>query len=511
MIRVEVNQLADPKYLGGLSQDHKDWIYNGLDSVITYDLANILGGKVRETNSQHTYDFEMGMCGPALTMMRRGLRIDEDTRSERARITEGRHAALVSLIKAVVVSAFDEFDAFNPSSPVQTKKLFYRVLNIVPIKKFEKGVWKVGTGREQLEKIIALYPRGKFFAEILLEIRATAKDLEVLNVARDEDKKLRCSYNVAGTETGRWSSSQSSFRSGTNHQNIRKDIREIVVPDPGYKLFYSDLDQAESRVVAYISGDQNYIDACEGPDLHTAVVKMVWPTLPWTGDPEKDRAIAERKFYREFTYRDLAKRAGHGTNYGLGYASMSRHLHIEQMHANRFQLLYLGGEVQKSSLERWHKQAPDGGFDYLMDIGERIGADLLEIGGAFAGIRRWHDDVAEKLQTEGSITTAMGRRRMFWGRPNEDTTLREAIAYEPQSTVGELLNVGLYRVWSELEPETQILGQVHDAVLGQFPENLVDKCSQDVLDCMINPLEINGNTMTIPASIDVGDNWKVIS
>jgi DNA polymerase I-like protein with 3'-5' exonuclease and polymerase domains len=511
MQKVTIDKLADPAYTSTLSQNHKDWIYNGLDCAVTFDLSDILAKQLREAGRYQTYEFEMGMCGPALTMMRRGLKIDPEKRQEMEDHSHYRHERLRELIIKVVVDSFDEFTAFNPNSAVQLKKLFYQVLAIPKIKKSDKGKWKVAADREALEKIIALYPRGKFFAEIILELRATAKDLEVLTVRLDDDFRHRCSYNVAGTETGRWSSSESNFYTGGNQQNIRKHLREIVVPDPGYKMFYADLDQAEARIVAYTSEDENYIAACEGPDLHTDVVKMVWPKLPWTDDPKQNRAIADRIYYRDFSYRDLCKRGGHGTNYGLEVPSLARHLHIEQMYAHRFQLLYYGGQVSATALERWHKMDPMAGFDDVLEMGTAIGKDLLEVPGAFPGIRKWHRSVLGILETEGSITTVIGRERVFWSRLTEASTLREAIAYEPQSTVGELLNMGLYRIWNELEPEVQTLAQIHDAVLGQFPEDEVDKYSEAVLNCMTNPLTIKGRLMKIPSSIEVGDNWKEVS
>jgi DNA polymerase I-like protein with 3'-5' exonuclease and polymerase domains len=39
----------------------------------------------------------------------------------------------------------------------------------------------------------------------------------------DSDGRMRCSFNIAGTETFRWSSSQNVFGSGTNLQNIPKN------------------------------------------------------------------------------------------------------------------------------------------------------------------------------------------------------------------------------------------------------------------------------------------------
>ena len=79
----------------------------------------------------------------------------------------------------------------------------------------------------------------------------------------------------------------------------------------------------------------------------------------------------------------------------------------------------------------------------------------------------------------------------------------------PQSTIGDLLNLGLYRVWKELKDDgVDILGQVHDAILGQFPKSKADVIVPKILNCMKNPMEVNGRQMIIPSDCEIGSNWK---
>ena len=165
--------------------------------------------------------------------------------------------------------------------------------------------------------------------------------------------------------------------------------------------------------------------------------------------------------------------------------------------------------ISSVSLERWHKQDPIGGYQELLDMGEKIGKDTLKIKGAFPGIRVWHNTIQQELIEKGSLTTPMGRRRHFWDRLKDASTLRAAIAFVPQSTIGDLLNLGLCRVYDELqEAGVEILGQVHDAILGQCDKDKVNDLMPQVLERMHNPLMVNGRKMLIPSSVEVGDNWK---
>lgn len=499
-----------------LTADETLWVYNGLDCCITRAVYDKLAPEIQGP-AKLAYDYERAMLGPAITLICRGMLVDQKEVSKlRTKLTQ-ELKELNALLDDYTTVFWDT--PLNSASTPQMQKFFYQTLMIPKITKREKGKTKVTTDHDALEKIATDYVRGMPFAKTILAMRDIKKQLDVVNARQDKDGRMRTSYNVAGTETWRWSSSGSPFYSGTNLQNVAKDLRTMFIPDPGYTMFYADLANAEGRTTGYLSEDEVFINVAESEDMHTLVCMMVWPELPWTDDPKANRKIADRP-YLTHTYRDLSKRGGHGSNYGLRPISMARNLKILQRAAFRFQLLYLGGEIALSTLERWEKQVKNGEFQSLIDNGTIVGNPpeggekderIVVCAGRFPGIRKYHDSVIEELQTTGAIINPFGFKRSFWGRLNDDATIREAIAHIPQSTIGILLNVGLFRVWNELERTgtgLQILGQVHDAIVGQVPNNLVDKLMPRVIKCMTNPLDIKGRTMVVPVDIEIGKNWK---
>ena len=502
MIKVSNNNLDLKPY----NDEQINWIYCALDCTLTQEIWSKISEELDET-TKGTYEFELKSLKPAMAMTLRGLKVDEDKVKAIKKPLKEKRLRLERMLHlfSQAVSGKD----LNHNSPVQLKKLLYEDLNLPPVVSYAKGKQKISTNRDALESLSDSYPRARPFCRTILALRDIDKNLGVLASKRDPDGRIRCSYNVAGTETGRWSSRESPWRTGTNLQNITKDLREVFIPDTGKQMFYADLEQAESRAVAYLAADENYISVCESTDLHTEVVKMVWPNMGWTNDPKQDRAIADRNYYLHHSYRDICKRAGHGTNYGVSPHSLARQIKIKVSQATRFQLLYFGGVISSVSLERWHKQDPIGGYQELLDMGEKIGKDTLKIKGAFPGIRVWHNTIQQELIEKGSLTTPMGRRRHFWDRLKDASTLRAAIAFVPQSTIGDLLNLGLCRVYDELqEAGVEILGQVHDAILGQCDKDKVNDLMPQVLERMHNPLMVNGRKMLIPSSVEVGDNWK---
>ena len=504
--------------LEGLSRDEVLWIYNGLDNLITNEIYHTLKPQLDPKDTAITYEFELAMQGPAFDMMRRGFRLNHTLRL--ARITEieaklhvlggmkraekGTKWAIKNtdaVIQRYALSIWDK--PLNYKSQVQLKKIFYEDLRIPLHYHSEKGKKKISTRRETLELIALGYPRTRPFIKVLLQIRDLEKDLSVLNTTLDEDGRMRSSFQIGGTNTGRWSSSASAFRTGNNLQNIAKDLRDIFVPDPGYTMFYADLKAAESVAVAYLSNDANYIRACEEEDVHVYVARLVWPLLNW--DTEDHSGVARELYYRDLSYRDLSKRGGHGTNYDGTPRTMGKHLHVEEKIMKRFQALYYGGVLKKADLYRW-------GMNDMIEQGEERG-NLVLYEGAFPGIKVWHRTTIGAVQTTGELTTPLGRKRQFWGRLRDGSTLRKAIAFVPQSTIGDILNIGLYRVWKRLEihGELQLFGQVHDAIVGQVPEGFEKTYEEQIRNCMEFDVPVNGKLMRIPVEINFGSNWKEVS
>lgn len=443
----------------------REWWYNSLDAAVTAEIYDVTGPK---NSGSSVYAFERALQGPALDMMLRGFRIDGfwrhhsiDKLTKRAEVLQERLDRLAHAVWGKTL---------NPRSTQQLQEFLYGALNLPVQHKIDKGERKVSTNRESLEKLDG-YWIARPIVSLIFGARDISKKLSVLRTGVDPDGRMRCTYNVCGTETGRWASSGNVYGRGTNLQNITEELRRMFVADPGYVLVYVDGEQAESRAVGFIHwrvfGDCRYLDACEAGDLHTTVTKLVWKQLGWTGDPKADRAIADQQFYRWFTYRDMAKRGGHGTNYYGTPPTMARHLKV-----------------------------PPG----LIEIFQR------EYFNAFP-MRRWHTWVAHQLQTYQSLTTFVGRERTFYGRPNEDATLRKAIAFEPQSVVGDLVNEGGYRIWRDF-PEAQVLAQIHDAYLFQIPETRLNELVPKILKTFEVPVTSNGRTLVIPAEAKVGWNWS---
>ena len=251
-----------------LNDEQTLWVYCGLDCTLTTEIWNKLSPQL-DNYTKSTYEFERASLGPAISMVLRGLRVDERAVTIIRAPLQKKRLQLARMLSLFANAVWDK--DLNHNSPTQLKSMLYEYLNLPVQIKYDKGKQKVSTDREALEHMIEEYPRARPFCKTIIALRDIDKQLSVLASKRDEDGRIRCSYNVAGTETGRWSSSESPWRTGTNLQNITKDLRAMFIPDRGRTMFYADLQAAESRATAYLSGDEGYINAVESSDLHTEV------------------------------------------------------------------------------------------------------------------------------------------------------------------------------------------------------------------------------------------------
>ena len=451
-------------------------VYCGLDCCLTHEVRRELEPMLRERrNAQIIYSFERALQAPYLEIMLRGFLVDELARRRAAALLHAKITTLQQTLNEFSLALCNR--VVNPRSHQQLKSLFYTSLGLPEIWSSKRGERKLSLDREALEKLYDSYLYSRPFINCILQIRDCAKQLEVFESDIDSDGRFRASYNIAGTETGRPSSSTNAFGTGGNAQNIAPGLRYVFVSDPGYKLGVIDLEQVEARDVGWFEGclfnDWTFLDACESGDLHTSNAIRIWPELRWSGNKAADRNLADAQFYREFSYRDMAKRGSHLSNY-MGTAwTASRALKVPLRMMEDFQARYCRGPTC-----------------------------------AFPAHARWWQWTAQQLQTTHRLVTPFGRERHFFGRPDDDATLREAIAYMPQSTTADRMNLILWRVWKYVK-DVQLLAQTYDSITFQYPESLDEN---EVLSRVLEQFDVtfrhpSGQLFCVPGEAKVGWNW----
>jgi len=459
-------------YKSAPTDDRQFFHYNCEDCCRTYEVAMALRNISNGLGLEGPVSFQQRMARPVLRAMMRGVRMDHRRRS----LTDHELSREIQSRKDFITRVLGH--DINIASPKQLQTLFYEDFAVPPVKNRKTGA--VSTDDEALSKIAIREPLLTPIINAIREIRSLSVFLSTfVRAPLDGDSRMRCSYNLAGTDTYRLASSKNAFGSGTNLQNVSKgneddpertaadlrlpNLRKDFIPDVGYSFFDMDLDRADLQVVVAECDDEELrVVMAEGLDIHLANARSVFH-LPFSLDDLRDPALVKvikKKYGRQ---RQLAKSFCHGTNYGGGARTMA---------------ITCGISVAES------------------EAGQR--AWFL----AHPGIHDWHLRVRADINEKGFIENRFGNRRYFFDRT--DALLPEALAWIPQSTVALVIN----RAWERIDitlPQVQILLQTHDSLSGQAPKHVREDLEPLILEAARIPIPYD-KTLIIPASINWSDN-----
>jgi DNA polymerase I len=235
---------------------------------------------------------------------------------------------------------------------------------------------------------------------------------------------------------------------------------------PGWKIVQADYSQAEAVVVAYLTGDQK--------------LKKMFKDSFGLSKTEKSKYDIHKKTIADMLQipleqvtselRSIGKTIRHATNYSAGPLVLANRLGVPLAMA-------------KGYIELFHRSNPE--------------------------LRMWHSRIQQEVKQTRVLTNLLGRKHKFldrWG----DELFRSMYSYIPQSTVGDLLNVALERVYAGLKNlpfEMVVLLQLHDALYSMVEEQNIMETVKYLRKCMLIPLQYCNEEFTIDVDFAVGDSW----
>lgn len=422
------------------SSEEQLWRYNCVDCVRTQEVGEVNSRAASQLKLDGVDSFQQRFFWPVLQAMQRGVRINERLRAKFDLDLQDEIAAREEWFKRALGHPL------NPDSSKQMQALFYNDFGCKPnYKKGKPGMPRALTLDDKaLEKIAFEEPILRPLIRRIQEWRSLGVFLSTFVRAQlDADRRMRCSFNICGTETYRFASSKNAFGSGTNLQNVPKggedddsglvlpNIRELFIPDEGFKMFDIDLSKADLRIVVWEAGEEEMkAMLAEGRDPYVETAREFYrdPSLAKTR-PDG----AEDPRYRMF------KSFCHGTHYLGTPVGLAQRLGLTVAEAERTQRWYFG---------------------------------------KYPRIPKWQAEFKRAVASRMYVENIFGYRRYYFDRPDE-AMFREAIAWLPQSTVALYIN----RIWMNLYekfPHIWVLLQVHDSLVGQFPAHREDECKRQI-------------------------------
>ena len=437
------------------------WTYNCEDCVRTFEIREVEESAIEAMTPgwpalPSVVAFQHRIQPVITRMMLRGVKSNHVAQ---ARLSLELMARVGELQQELEYMAGQEL---NINSPLQMKSFFYEILGLTPVtNRNPDGTRSVTCDDDALGIIAGRTPLLRPLIARIQGLRSAIKFRATIDMRRDYDGRLRCSYNVAGTKTYRLASSTNAFGSGGNLANISDgegydaavselvdlpNIRKLFVPDDGKTWFDLDGDSADLRVVTGESG-------CRQMQAYFAAGAK--PYVEIAREYYHDPSITKK----HTSYRYM-KALCHGTNYGGEPAGLSARVGLLVHDVERIQKWYFG-------------MCPE--------------------------IRDWQEDIKKQIVDRGWVENPYGYRLFNWDRPSRKL-LNEALAWTPQSTVGIWINK--IAVLLDAEPWLELLLQVHDSLDGQYPSYMGDQAKGRIIE-LGNSVKIpcRTGTITVPTGL----------
>lgn len=461
---------------------NKLYLYCAKDSLATRRIYEAQKEELQELNLEFIYEKRiMPLFFIYKEMDENGILVDDNQRLK----LKLKYEFLLEINTTVLKKLLSK--EFNPRSPKQCGIVVYEELGY-PIRKKDANY---KTDEDTLEELLLLseckYTEGPEILRLIILCRKIAKLLEYIDTPLHLDNRLRGSFNLAGTETGRTNCSKSldsiivdnngkyeltqvgrslqtitkhGFRSGDEFYG--NDLRSMYVPSPGYIFVEADLSQAEARVDAVLAMNWDLLSRFDiPPGVHKFTAGLVLGKDPFS----------IQKGSLEY---HLGKTVRHSAERNIGAKELALRNHISMKEA-------------QTALNKIHEVDPS----------------IREV---------FHKEIIKFVQENRYLVTPHGRRRQFFNRPDQNM-YNEAISYIPQAVVSDQNKFSFLPIKEEM-PQVRYLNETHDSSLVEIKKEELPLYVNTVKKHLETPIDFRRCSisrdfeLTIPCEIEWSDtNW----
>lgn len=463
-------------------------LYNGKDCCITHEVWEDQDHELTEFMeiSPKIHEFYYGYVTKLhkfyLEMERTGMKVDLEAKHELKKKYTKKHEELQDNFVRLIGKKV------NVNSYKKLASLMYDEMHFP---------FRGDTGEDTIVQLITNSVHDDLrvdFGNTVIDDRRVRKSISsYINARPDYDGRMRTSYYITGTETGRSTTNSLkqpvrpeklcwSSHGLTKHGEIGRDIRTMLVPDDGYVFLAMDKSQAEARVVAVLCEDWELLNAFGKIDLHRRTAGVVFDMVDsielqeYCSNPEVD------EIGKDSGERFVGKKTRHSGNYDIGVETFHKDVSSEARKAG-IRLDFSEYKAGKA-LEKFHEASP-------------------KIRGIF------HRDVKRIIEQTRTLVNPFGRVRRFLDRMDHKI-YREAYAFIPQSTVHDDITSGGMRAKDRLQ-DIRFVKEDHDSFTLLVPKNEVEKvakimkeeCEQEInfMECSVK----RDIKLIIPVDFEVGE------
>ena len=415
-------------------------------------LAAVQGPRIEELGlEQLLREVELPLVAVLAAMERVGIKLDAKRLAE---VGAGFGERIATLESEIFKLADEEFTI---GSPQQVGRILFEKLGLTRKRRGKTGFSTDARVLAQIRDEHEIVEKIESWRE-LTKLKNTYLD-SLPELIDPETGRVHTTFNQTATTTGRLSSTNPNLQNIPIRTEIGRPVRACFVAEQGWQLLSADYSQVELRVLAHVADEEVLKEVFrEGEDVHAATAAEVF-------EIERDEV--------DVGQRSKAKMVNFGIVYGLTGFGLADRLNIPRKEGEEFVSRYL----------------------------ER-----------FPAVRAFREQVIERAQEEGFVTTLMGRRRAIpelrSGNPNT-RRLGERLAVNTviQGTAADIIKVAMVscqRALREAGGETRLVLQIHDELLFEGPPGEM-KAAAELVEremCAAYPLD-----PPLEVDIGVGQDW----
>lgn len=350
-------------------------------------------------------------------------------------------------------------EEFNLGSPKQLGVILYEKLGM-PI------LSKTATGQPSTaEAVLAEFAEQDFpLPKVLMQYRSMSKLKSTYTDRLPEQinprtGRIHTSYHQAVAVTGRLSSSDPNLQNIPIRTAEGRRIRQAFVAPKGYKLLAADYSQIELRIMAHLAKDEGLLHAFRNDlDVHRATASEVFGV-------ELENVTTDM--------RRSAKAINFGLIYGMSAFGLAKQIGVDRKQSQAY-------------VDRYFARYP-GVLDYM----ERTRTQAAE---------------------QGFVETIFGRRLYLPDINAKNPSLRNgaqrmAINAPMQGTAADIIKKAMVAVNGWLDEsglDARVILQVHDELVLEVREDLVDQISEQIRPHMSGAAEL---AVPLLVEVGVGNNW----
>jgi DNA polymerase-1 len=434
--------------------------YASADAAMTLRLAELLLPELAQKGLTSLFrDLEMPLVPVLVAMEAAGVKVDVPFLRQMSVDLTRRLRELEKEIQQIAGYAF------NVNSTQQLADVLFGKLGLPTegLKKTQAGSYS--TAADVLEGL-----RGRHeIIDLILEQRQLSKLIGTYvdalpGLVNPRTGRLHTSFNQAGAETGRLSSTNPNLQNIPIRTDVGREIRRAFIAETGNVLLSADYSQVELRILAHICGDEYLLAAfARDEDIHASAAAKVYG-VP-LGQVTKEQ-------------RSVAKMMNFATSYGVTAFGLAQRTGLSRSEADQF-------------MQRYFAMYP--------------------------GVKRYIEETKRLAREQGYVETLLGRRRFFPVLRTQATGMqanairqaaeRAAINHPIQGTAADIIKIAmsqLFRALNEGGYRSRLTLQVHDELVLEVPEGELLPVSRLVKETMEGAYELRAK---LKVDLEAGPNW----